>query len=703
MTMNQTGTRLLNLSKKFLSHRHLPVILAIGAIIVMLPALKIGLVADDLPQRVIALQPDQLPPQIQETGAPAKSGSLPTVLRDFFFNMDPPSLAAAKHYGMLPWWTPDDLKLGLWRPVTAFTHWLDYRLFPDWPAVMHAENIAWFAGVVFLLAMIYRKLIGAGWVAGLAALMFLLDGNTYFPVAFVANRGFIMALFFGLMCLYEHHQWRAAKSRSGLWLSVLFMALALFANEGGVSTFAFILAYALVLETGSLRSRGLTILPSVLVIVLWRIIYQLSGFGVFHIGAYIDPSAEPLQFAREIIPRALILLAGQLPFLSPEALGAVNPSLLPKVAAFYCLLTVALLLVFLPWVRRDKMAAFWFAVMLFAVIPAATVMPVSKNLGFVAVGAYGLIASFVAGVVTRRLPASLGYRLLAWATCILLLVMHLPGAIAGRALALNIAPRTFKALSILSDVGNPPGMENKNVIVVNVPCCLGMAYAPAYKVYHHQPLPKSIRTLVLGCTSFAVGRLDDQTLVIESKAPDIFSCDEVGASMSPTSSGRPIWPSANPNVKKAITTISAASRWMFCKWMPQSCRHGLRSGSTLRWTRPISSGSVGIGGCFPTSPSRCRPSDRASRCPVRLQLRAEEIISASTAETKFRHAISNSTGAWLARSSFKVSTLREALRISRLTSAPVSSKSARTPGRISSVSSIALLFRTISNVSVSLS
>ena len=31
-----------------------------------------------------------------------------------------------------------------------------------------------------------------------------------------------------------------------------------------------------------------------------------------------------------------------------------------------------------------------------------------------------------------------------------------------------------------------------------------------------------------GCTSFDVERTDDKTLVIQSKAPDIFSCDNVG-------------------------------------------------------------------------------------------------------------------------------------------------------------------------------
>jgi hypothetical protein len=519
---------ILNVLKRFLEHRHLPAILAIGAILVMLPALKIGLVADDLPQRAVELRPDQLPPRMHETGNPADCGSFSTVLRDLFFNRSPQDMALMKNYGMLPWWTPDDLRVGLWRPVTAFTHWLDYRLFPDSPVLMHAHNIAWFAAIVFLLTLVYRRLMGTGWAAGLAALLFLLDGNTYFPVAFVANRGFMLSLFFGLMCLYEHHQWRAVKSRSALMLSALFLALSLFANEGGASTLAFILAYALVLEPGSFRSRALTVLPAILVIVLWRTIYTLSGSGVFHVGGYIDPAIEPLQYAREVIPRAMVLLGGQLTTLAPDFLLAVKPSLQPEATALYCVPVIAALVVFLPWVRRDKTAAFWFTVMLLAAIPAATVVSLGKNLGFVAVGAYGLIASFVAGLITRRLPESLTYRIPAWAACALLILVHIPGAIAGRVIGVKAIGFTFDGLNYFSQVGDSSDAENKNVIVINAPCQLALAYAPFYRAYHHQPLPKTIRTLVPGCTSFDVERTDDKTLVIQSKAPDVFSCDDVG-------------------------------------------------------------------------------------------------------------------------------------------------------------------------------
>jgi len=531
-TSSRTRMRALDLCQGWLEHPRLPAMLALGAVLVMLPALKLGLIMDDLPQRMVALPPDQVPARIHDMGLPRNSGSCSTVVRDFFFGYyrDAQRGALARNYGLLPWWTPDSLRIGLWRPVTAFTHWLDYRLYPDSPALMHAQNIAWFAAVVFLVTVLYRKLMGPGWAAGLAGLLFLLDYNTYFPVAFVANRGFILSLCLGLACLYQHHQWRAEKRRSGLIWSGLFLALAVFANEGGASTLAFLLAYALVLEPGSLRRRALTLLPALLVIVLWRITYTLCNSGVFHVGGYIDPSEEPLLFAREVLPRAIVLLGGQLAQVAPELMLAVKPSLQPQATLLYGVPVVAALAVFAPWLRRDKTAVFWLAVMLLAAIPAATVAPLGKNLGFVAVGAYGLIASFLAGVFSGPgcLAPSLTWRVLAWAACALLLLAHGPGAVAGRLVVTAGLRSSWQNVGRALDIGNPPGLENKDVIVINSPIMLALAYVPFAKAYSHQPLPRTLRTLVPGCTSFDVERSDEKTLVIQSKAPNIFACDDFG-------------------------------------------------------------------------------------------------------------------------------------------------------------------------------
>jgi hypothetical protein len=239
----------------------------------------------------------------------------------------------------------------------------------------------------------------------------------------------------------------------------------------------------------------------------------------------------------------MVLLGGQLTGVPPDLLLVLNPSLQPKVIAFYCVPVVAALIVFLPLLRRNKIAAFWFAVMVFAAIPAATVVPTSKNLGFVAVGAYGLIASFVAGLITRpsppssrmgdsgamnRLPEWLAYRILAWIACVLLILVHIPGAIAERVKVVKTTPKIFNVMSRLINLGDSPDAENKNVIIVNEPCPFALIHEPSYKAYYHQTLPKTMRPLVPGCTSFDVQRTDDKTLVVQSKGPDIFSCEDVG-------------------------------------------------------------------------------------------------------------------------------------------------------------------------------
>jgi hypothetical protein len=192
-------SKLAALARRVSEHRWLPLALALVAVVMMLPALTAGLFGDDLIQRLTQLRPEELPPRITDTGfVSSDSGQFRTVLRDLFGYLNRPEAAArAREYGIAPWWAHEAWKAGLWRPVTAFTHWLDYRLFPNRPALMHAHSIVWYAAAVFLVATLYRKIgtqvplspalspsegersrQSAVWVAGLAACLWLLDKDT---------------------------------------------------------------------------------------------------------------------------------------------------------------------------------------------------------------------------------------------------------------------------------------------------------------------------------------------------------------------------------------------------------------------------------------------------------------------------------------------------------------------------------------------
>jgi hypothetical protein len=513
-----------------LRHRFLPLILAVVSFIIMLPAIKSELMMDDLMQRTIQLRPEQLPSGVYDTGVvPVDSGKLSTVLFELFgFSRNRQSIKAAKDYGVLPWWVRDDIKAALWRPFTAFTHWLDYKLYPNLPQLMHVHNILWFAGIIFLVTIVYRRLLGPGWTAGLAAVLFLLDKNTYFPVMFVANRGFVVSLFFGLLCLYFHHKWRSTGSFSAGLLSQICLAFSLLSNEAGVSTFAFLLAYALFLEEGPRFGRLLSLLPSVFLIVLWRVIYTALGYGVSGIGGYIDPGLQPVSFLKHLVARALTLLSSQFSGQAPDFLFAANSSLRATALAGYFLFLAFALIIFFPLVRKNKSAQFWFAAMIFTVVPASTVFPLSKNLGFVAVGAFALIALFISALVTNQnwMPKSLFYRISAWGLCIIFLFAHVPGAIAVRVIAPKMIPSMFNTWARLVDVTVSASPGNQDVVIVNGPSQLALSAAPSSRVYQGQVLPKTLRALVPGCVPLQVTRTDDKTLVIKSAPANIFSSDQ---------------------------------------------------------------------------------------------------------------------------------------------------------------------------------
>jgi hypothetical protein len=551
--MTNRLTKMTAMARRLLEYRRLPFALALAAIIFMLPALPVGLLGDDLIQRLNQFAPAELPSRALDTGFVARdSGQLGTVMGNLFGYLRGREAAMrARDYGIAPWWAPEAWTAALWRPFTAFTHWLDYRLYPNSPALMHAQNIAWYATAVFLAATIYRKIarsaadhhlqemlpesntprgmhLGAC-VAGLAACLWLMDKDTYVPVMYVANRGFIISLVFGLLCLHAHLRWRTGKSKVWMWLSALCLLLSLLANEGGASTLAFLMAYAIVLDRGGWRSRLASLFPAAVAVICWRAVYAGFGFGVRNFPGYIDPGYAPFFFLENLVPRANALLGGQLTGLPPELMAALNAKWQTIVAFLFAGFSLICALAFLPVLRKDATARFWAVIMLLALVPAATVVPMSKNLGFVAVGAFGVIASFLAGfaVPTERLALPGLLRAMSWGIAVWLVVAHIAGALAARIALALASPFIPKMAALASDYDPSLEVGERNIVVINDPTGLSLL-VPFYRAYRNEPLPRSTRILVPGSTTIEVKRTDDSTLILEAKGSDLFDCPALG-------------------------------------------------------------------------------------------------------------------------------------------------------------------------------
>ena len=111
---------------------------AVGiAILLNLPSLGGGWQLDDLTHRA----------QFLEVGPMTDSSDMTNRMFDFLRG-DAEEIRAWKDLGVLPWWGNDALKLAFWRPLSSFTHVVDYTLWPHSGPAMHAHSLLWLGAVV---------------------------------------------------------------------------------------------------------------------------------------------------------------------------------------------------------------------------------------------------------------------------------------------------------------------------------------------------------------------------------------------------------------------------------------------------------------------------------------------------------------------------------------------------------------------------
>ncbi|MHC4911633.1 MAG: hypothetical protein ACYTE5_01350, partial [Planctomycetota bacterium] len=373
--------------QKFLAEKRLPAILALIAVMISLPTVLSGFEPlDDLRHRSKLLDPARLPPQIIDTGMiPENSGKLTTVLHELHSNVyTKEKVQKQKDYGVLPWWTREDYKASNWRPLDSFTHWLDYRLYPDTPALIHLHNLLWFGVVILLITILYRKFIAPGWLAGLAAVLYLLDDSNCIPAAWIANRNLLIALAFTVLTILAHHKWRRDKSIPAAFLALLCLLCSLLATEAGIAAFAYLFAYAIAIDRARWFKRALSLLPALVVIILWRLLYNDLGHGACTSGFILDPAREPLRFAWVLLIRAPVLLFAQWTPFPADMFGFLFPPEQVYGWGIAVLFLVVLTIVFIPLLIKDCVARFWIIGMLGCSVPICASAPMNRNLLFVA-------------------------------------------------------------------------------------------------------------------------------------------------------------------------------------------------------------------------------------------------------------------------------------------------------------------------------
>jgi hypothetical protein len=469
-----------------LASPRLPLLLAGAALLLGAPSVGVGLKADDYFLK-LALSDPPIAPEWSRS---------PALLFAFF--RDEAAVRSAIGQGAVPWWTSPELRLAFFRPLAGLTHWLDFRLWPDAPWLMHAHSLAWFAALAAVAASLYRRVLGAGLVAGVAALAYTLDDAHASPAAWIANRNALLGTVFGLLALLAHDRWRREGWARGRILAPLFVGMGLLGGEIALAAFAYLLAYALFLERGSWAARLASLVPCGLVGLAWTVAYRALGFGAGGSAMYVDPGGDPAAFGRALAERAPGLLMGL--WTLPSQLGLVlsEPAARTyRVAA--CALAVLLGVLLVPLLRQEARARFFALGMGLSLVPAAATFPHDRLLPFAAFGAAGLVAQLLAGlwVGAAWRPASAAWRVLAEGLGVVLALFHFVLA----PLLVLRAPADLRLLGGLLETAaaSLPAeavVAGQDVIVVHTPAAFLSIQGLPIRALSGQPVPR--RLLVMG-------------------------------------------------------------------------------------------------------------------------------------------------------------------------------------------------------------
>ena len=499
--------RILETSRRLLEHRHLCIALGLLSAILLAPALLGGFQLDDHFQRFRLL------------------GLGDHALQLFvFYDGDAAKNHAEMEAGTLPWWTSPSLRHANLRYLSVLSMQLDYLLWPNSPVLMHLHSLVWLALVVWIAAALYRRLFvrsgDAVWAAGLAALLYALDDAHSLPTAYLANRNALLCTFFGLASLLLHMRWREQGWRWGAVLSPFSLALALLAGELGVSSIAFIGAYALLLDDGPLRHRAWSLLPCAAVTLGWLTVHRLGGFGSQDSGFYLDPFRDPVGFGTLLIDRAGALMLGQWTPLPSDwssliQLGTGEATALRAVA----IVTVcALLLLLAPVLRQSTLCRFFLLGSILALAPISAVGPQNRLLFFVGFGAMGTIGCLGAAgpVHWRRVGLTV------------LLLVHAVLAPAMAYVFLDLQTSAARAMERASNsVPDEAHLAQRDLILINPSDSVYLTTSIFMMRWNDgRDAPRRIRVLAHGSTEIVVSRVDESSLrleLAEGLFPDPFS------------------------------------------------------------------------------------------------------------------------------------------------------------------------------------
>ena len=487
---------------RWLASPRLPYLLFLLSVILCSPALKVGLLQDDYFQRLILL------------GKPVSGYQLHPLLGLFnFVSQDPEHRRLWMESGILPWWTDPEIRMSFFRPLTAATHILDYRLWPDNFFIQHAHSILWYALGVFVVSLVYRRVFPNAFTAGIAALMFAVEDAHTMPAAWLSNRNSLLALFFCGISLLLHLEWRSGRRSIHLFLALAAFGMGLLSGEAALAITAYLFAYEIFMDRGPLVRRMACLAPYGAMVVVWRVMYKALGYDVIGSGVYLDPVGQPLGFSLAVLERLPVLMLTQWTQLPVDLWMLLPRNYQLAVALTGAAITAVIALLVYPLLKAKPEARFWALGLILSLIPLCSGPPMDRMLIFAGIGAFGLLAGaaekvFFSGEKTGRLYG--------WAIGLLLAIhvlfssILLPARIWALPRLMGFSERIEQAFP------RDEGLKSQSVILLNGNEMF-IDYISIIRSEKGGVLPKRLSILAPMWSPLTVKRLDENSLLIRPR------------------------------------------------------------------------------------------------------------------------------------------------------------------------------------------
>ncbi len=481
-----------------LSSRYIFIFAALLGFLIALPSLDGGIWMDDYQQRIALLS--------SLSDNPFE-----------FYRMGTPQTEELLQSGILPWWTHPVSKLVFFRPIAHWLMQIDYKWWPNSFATMHLHSIFWYAALVAVAGLVYRRFALWPLAAGFSAILFAVDFGHGGAMAWLANRNVMVAMTASMLALlcYERKAW--------YWQvpGCIFFAASMASAEAALAITGYFFAYEVFIAKQRWHWRLMRLMPYALIAFLWLAFWHHRGYGSAGPGFYTDPASDPGEFIRAVIYRAPAFLFGQLSVVPVEIFWFLENSQWRNYA-FAAVLAALVFFVIqvVPVFKKSALARFYFLGMCIAAIPICGSQLVGRSLWYVGFGAIGLLGLLFEHFFTMAAEdRKRGFTVFAGTMLILHLVvsplMFYFGIIIGPLLDNYMDSRT---LQLYDERGS-----NKNVLVISAIDFEMNTYYPMLKdeslsISSAPAQLKSgiykVRSLTNGAGDFELWRKDDDTLVV---------------------------------------------------------------------------------------------------------------------------------------------------------------------------------------------